>query len=157
MTTITAAPVRKDVLVACSPDRAFQVFAAEMDRWWLKSHSIAASGLARLVVEPFAGGAWYEIGTKGERCNWGHVAAWEPPARLLLIWRLTPEFTYDPDLHTEVEVTFTAEGAGTRVRLEHRMLENYGAAGAQMAHAFDSPNGWRGLLAAFGAATGQQG
>jgi uncharacterized protein YndB with AHSA1/START domain len=154
MTTITAAPVRKDVLVTCSPDRAFQVFAAEMGRWWLKSHSLALSGQAKVVVEPLAGGAWYELGNEGERCDWGHVLAWEPPARLVLIWRLSPEFTYDPALHTEVEVTFTPEGHGTRVRLEHRMLENYGAAGAQMSHVFDSPNGWGGLIASYLAAAG---
>jgi uncharacterized protein YndB with AHSA1/START domain len=154
MTTITAAPVVKEVQVACSPDRAFQVFATEMGRWWLKSHSIAKSGQAQVMVEPHAGGAWYEIGTEGERCDWGHVAVWEPPSRLVLIWRLTPEFTYDPALHTEVEVQFTPEGTGTRVRLEHRMLENFGTAAGQMAQVFDSPNGWGGLVEAYVAATG---
>lgn len=120
-----------------------------MGRWWLKSQSLAKSGQAKVVVEPFAGGAWYEVGADGERCDWGHVATWEPPSRLLLIWRLSPEFAYDPHLHTEVEVTFTPEGSGTRVRLEHRMLENYGEAGAQMSPVFDSPNGWGGLIAAY--------
>lgn len=153
MTTITPAPVRKEVLVACTPARAFQVFAGEIGGWWLKSHSLAASGQANVIIEPFSGGAWYELGLAGERCDWGQVLTWEPPARLVLIWRLSPDFSYDPALHTEVEVTFTPEGQGTRVRLEHRMLENYGAAGARMSHAFDSPNGWSSLLAAFAEAT----
>jgi hypothetical protein len=29
------------------------------------------------------------------------------------------------------------------------MLENYGAAAEQMAHVFDSPNGWSGLVSSF--------
>lgn len=85
MTTITAAPVRKDILVTCAPDRAFQVFAARMGRWWLKSHSLAAADQTKVVVEPFAVGAWHEVGNAGERSDWGHVPAWEPPARLVLI------------------------------------------------------------------------
>lgn len=151
-TRITPAPVRKEALVACTPDRAFQVFAAEMGRWWLPSHSLAKSGQQNVVVEPKAGGAWYEVGKAGERCDWGHVALWEPPHRLVLIWRLSADFTYDPALHTEVEVTFAAEGDRTRVSLEHRMLENYGPAASQMAHVFDSPNGWGGLMDAYIAA-----
>ena len=74
---------------------------------------------------------------------------WEPPARLVLVWQLTAEFAFDPGLHSEVEVTFTPEGKGTAVRLEHGMLENYGAAAEQMAHVFDSPNGWSGLVSSF--------
>jgi uncharacterized protein YndB with AHSA1/START domain len=104
-----------------------------------------------VVMEPATGGAWYEIGKEGERCEWGRVLAWEPPARLVLDWQLSAAFTFDPALHTEVEVTFTPEGTGTRVRLEHRKLENYGPAAGQIAQVFDSPNGWSGLLQAFAA------
>ncbi|MBL9054247.1 MAG: SRPBCC family protein [Tabrizicola sp.] len=155
MTTITPTPVVKTVTVACAPARAFDLFTAGMGRWWQPSHSLTRSGQADVVIEPRTGGAWYELGKQGERCDWGHVASWDPPARLVLIWRLSPDFAYDPSLHTEVEVTFTPEGSGTRVRLEHRMLENYGAAGAQMAHVFDSPNGWGGLIGAYMALAGR--
>ena len=146
---ITTAPVRKSVTVACSPDRAFDVFARQMGRWWLPTHSIAPSGLAQVVIEPMAGGRWYEVGREGEICDWGQVALWQPPGRLVLIWRLTPDFTHDPALHTEVEVTFTPAGAGTRVDLEHRGLDAYGAAGGAMRGIFDSQRGWSGLLAAY--------
>lgn len=151
MTTIAPAPVVKTVTVPCAPDRAFRLFTEGMGTWWLPSHSVAKSGQARVVMEPKTGGAWYEIGKEGERCEWGRVLAWEPPARLVLDWQLSADFAFDPSLHTEVEVTFAPQGTGTAVRLEHRMLENYGAAGVQMAHVFDSPNGWGGLLAAFAA------
>jgi uncharacterized protein YndB with AHSA1/START domain len=152
MTAITAAPVVKEVQVACTPDRAFHVFAADIGRWWVKTHSIASSGQAEVVIQPRAGGAWYEIGKEGERCDWGRVAIWEPPTRLVLVWQLATNFTYDPKLYTEVEVTFAANDGGTVVRLEHRLLENYGAAAGQMSQVFDKPSGWGGLMAAFAAA-----
>lgn len=151
MTTIAPAPVVKSVTVPCPPDRAFRLFTEGMGTWWLPSHSVSTSGQDKVVVEPKPGGAWYEIGKKGERCEWGCVLAWEPPSRLVLDWQLSADFAYDPSLHTEVEVTFTPQGTGTAVRLEHRKLENYGATAGQIAQVFDSPNGWGGLLEAFAA------
>ncbi len=55
------------------------------------------------------------------------MLAWEPPLRLLLAWQINANWKYDPDLVTEVEVTFTpVEGGATRVDLEHRNLERFG-------------------------------
>jgi uncharacterized protein YndB with AHSA1/START domain len=152
--TIMPAPIRKSITVNCPPARAFAVFAERMGAWWLPSHSIAASGLADVVIEPQAGGRWYEIGKAGEECDWGRVEVYDPPVRLLLIWQLTAEFTHDPGLYTEVDVTFAAEGGGTQVVLEHRRLENYRAAADSMRGVFDSPNGWGGLLVPYAAAAG---
>jgi hypothetical protein len=58
---------------------------------------------------------------------------------------------HDAKLQTEVEIRFVAEGNGTRVELEHRMLENFGPRAQEMKGIFDSEGGWTGLLAAFGA------
>ena len=77
------------------------------------------------------------------------MAVWEPPARLVLIWQLTPEFTYDPDLVTEVEVLFTPEGGGTRVDLEHRDLERLGEKADAMRETVSGPGGWPALLQLF--------
>jgi hypothetical protein len=76
------------------------------------------------------------------------VLAWEPPVRLLLAWQITAEWRFDPNLLTEVEVRFTADGTGTLVELEHR-LDGYGAAAVQMHEVFDGPNAWMGLLESF--------
>jgi uncharacterized protein YndB with AHSA1/START domain len=151
MTTIAPAPVVKTVTLPIAPDRAFRLFTDGMGTWWLPSHSVSKAGQDRVVIEPMTGGSWYEIGKDGDRCDWGRVLVWEPPGRLVLDWQLSADFAFDPALHTEVEVTFTPEGSGTRVRLEHRMLENYGKGAGRMAQVFDSPNGWGGLLAAFAA------
>ncbi|HVN01692.1 MAG TPA: SRPBCC family protein [Caulobacteraceae bacterium] len=144
--TVKPAPVRKSIVVAASPERAFEVFTAGFDRWWPRSHSIGASPLAEAVLEPGQGGRWYGRLEDGTEALWGDVLAWDPPRRLVLAWRIAPDWSFDANLLTEVEVTFAKEGEGTRVDLEHRKLENMGAGGEQIRAQFESEGGWGMLL-----------
>ena len=82
--TITVATIRKSLKVAATLDHAFHVFTAGMSRWWLKSDSINKSTIKDIVIEPKAGGRWFERGEDGSECEWGKVPAWEPPVRLRL-------------------------------------------------------------------------
>jgi uncharacterized protein YndB with AHSA1/START domain len=148
MKTIAVAPVRKSVRVKAPPTRAFEIFTAGMKRWWLPNYSINKSPIADIVVEPRQGGRWFERGEDGSECQWGKVLAWEPPGRLVLTWQISPQWQYDPDLVTEVEVRFVPDSGGTRVDLEHR-LEGYGDAADQMRAIFDGPNAWMGILEKF--------
>jgi len=143
---IRPAPVRKSIVVNAAPERAFHIFTSGIGRWWPKTHKIGKADLDRPVIEPHGGGRWYELDVDGSECEIGKVAAWEPPSRLLLIWQLTPEFTFDPGLVTEVEVTFTADGAGTRVDLEHRYIERMGEKADAMRESVSGPGGWPALL-----------
>ncbi len=148
--TIVPAPVRKTVRVNAPPERAFRIFTDGMGRWWPKSHHIGAADLDALVIEPKAGGRWYERGIDGSECEVGKVLVFAPPTRLVLAWQLTAEWKFDPGLITEVEVLFIAEGANaTRVELEHRNLERYGERADGFRTIIDSPEGWGGLLQLF--------
>lgn len=149
---IRPAPVRKTIHVKAAPERAFVVFTRDIGRWWPRTHSIGASPIATATIEPKAGGRWFETGDDGSLCDWGHVVAWEPPHRLVLAWQIGADWRFDPALVTEVEVTFTAEGDGTTVRLEHRDLERIGTRGDEMRAIYDSEGGWTGILALYGAA-----
>lgn len=150
---IQPAPVRKSIFVAAPVERAFDVFANGIGRWWPKSHKIGAGEVDRPVIEPRTGGRWYELGIDGSQCEIGKVAVWEPPVRLVLIWQLTADWKFDSNVETEVEVLFKSEGSGTRVDLEHRHLERLGKAAETVRQAIDSPGGWSGLLALFGEET----
>lgn len=148
--TIMPAPVRKSVRVGAPPQRAFDVFTRDIGLWWPKTHHIGAAEPETLIIEPRAGGRWFERGTDGVECEIGKVLAWEPPARLVLGWQLTPDWKFDPDLITEVELRFIADGANaTRVELEHRNLERLGDRAEGLRQQIDSPEGWGGLLALF--------
>ena len=103
----------------------------------------------------YSGRLLYEIDVDGSECELGKVAVWEPPSRLVLIWQLTPEFAYNPNLITEVEVLFTPEGDGTRVDLEHRDLERMGEKAETMAEAVGGPGGWPAILQLFAEEAGK--
>jgi hypothetical protein len=151
---IHPAPVNRSVVVKADVERSFAAFTGRMGRWWPRSHSIASTPMADVIVEPRAGGRWYERSGDGAECEWGKVLLWEPPGRLILAWQLDANWKYDPALVLEVEITFTAlQGGVTRVDLEHRNLERYGDKAAAVRDAVGSDRGWLGILKSFVADT----
>lgn len=150
MKTIRPAPVKKSVTVHASPEQAFQNFTENFGRWWPTAYTIGKSPMKNAVIEPRNGGRWYEIGEDGSECQWGEVLAIEPPSRLLLAWRIGPDWRYRENLLTEVEVRFVPIGdRETRVELEHRLLENMGDGAEGIREIFESDRGWAGLLVGY--------
>ncbi len=116
----------------------------------IATHSILKSPLKDCIVEPRVGGRWYTVGEDGSSCQTGYVIAWQPPEALVLAWQINAEWQFDPELLTEVEVRFIAEGADTtRIELEHRYLERMGRKAAEVRNAVDSPGGWGAILEPF--------
>ena len=144
-------PVRKEIVVEASQARAFRVFTEEQGAWWpLATHHIGEKPAETAVIEPRAGGRWYERAQDGTVCLWGKVLVWDPPGRIVLQWQTGANWKHDENLHTEVEVRFVALGpARTRVELEHRMLEAFGDDAEKMSTAFQS--GWGTLIGLFAA------
>lgn len=145
-TTLT---VRKTITVNAPQAHAFAVFTEQMSSWWpFDTKAIGQSRAEATIVEPRAGGRWFERGVDGTECDWGRVIAYEPPARLVLNWQISADWRYDGSVNTEVEVRFVAADADrTRVELEHRgLLEGYGGDADQVYAIFDSPGGWTDIL-----------
>ncbi|HEV3180908.1 MAG TPA: SRPBCC family protein [Steroidobacteraceae bacterium] len=149
--TISIAPVRKTVVVAATPQRAFEVFTAGINRWWPKSHGIGAAPIRESVIEPFAGGRWYTRCEDGTDITIGHVRIWQPGERFVVSWEISADWKPDArvEFASEVEVRFVMEtAASTRVELEHRNFERMGAtAGEKMRQQVDG--GWPALLDLF--------
>ena len=146
--TVSIAPVRKSVVVQATPQKAFDVFTAGIDRWWPKSHGIGSAPLRESIIEPFVGGRWYAKCDDGTDVTVGHVRVWQPGERFVVTWEISA--TWKPDSRvafaSEVEVRFLEDSDGrTRVELEHRDFERMGAAdGETMRKNVDG--GWPGLL-----------
>jgi uncharacterized protein YndB with AHSA1/START domain len=150
--TVPIAPVRKSIVVEATPERAFEVFTAGIDRWWPnKTHGIGASPVRESVFEARVGGRWYTKHEDGSELTVGHVRECEPGKRIVFGWEIGAQWKPDPRVAfaSAVEVRFSAEGAGrTRVELEHRDFEKMGAEdGATMRKAVDG--GWGQLLELF--------
>jgi uncharacterized protein YndB with AHSA1/START domain len=151
-------PVRKEVVVDAPVERAFRVFTDKFDRWWPREHHIGKSEMQRAVIEPRVGGRWFEVGMDGIECDWGKVLVWEPPRRVVMQWQLNAAWEYDPELHTEVEISFETLGPmRTRVQLEHRGLERMGEAAAEVRAGLDSDQGWITHLTLFAADLSNEG
>jgi uncharacterized protein YndB with AHSA1/START domain len=151
MTQVETFAMRKVITVEAPQQRAFEVFTTGMSSWWpMDSHHIAEADAVEVVVEPRAGGRWFERSADGAECDWGKVLEWDPYDRIVFGWQLTAEFAYDASFSTDVEVRFIAESpTRTRVELEHRNLDRYGEAAEQMREALGSDGGWNGLLQLF--------
>jgi hypothetical protein len=151
-------PVRKEIVVEASQERAFRVFTNGINRWWPREHHIGKSPLKTMVIEPQVGGRWYSICEDGSECGVGKVLAWDPPTRVLLAWQITAQWRYDPDFVTEAEVNFIAEGPKrTRVTIEHRNIDRFGVAADAIRKEFDSPGGWSATLGHFANVAGANG
>ncbi len=143
--------VRKVLGVNAPQAVAWRVFTERMGTWWPLAHyKIGKANAVDAVLEPRVGGRWYERGEDGSTCEWGRVLVWEPTVRLVLTWDIDANLQFDPQLNTEIEVRFVAEGDNrTRVELEHRRLDRYGARRDEMRRVFDTEGDWGRLLAGF--------
>jgi uncharacterized protein YndB with AHSA1/START domain len=140
--------VRKSLVVNAPQDHVFKTFTENIDTWWPRGHHIGGKEPFTAIIEPRAGGRWFERAGDGSECNWGRVLAWEPPSRVLLAWEINAEWKYQAGLGTEVEVLFVAESKErTRVVLEHRKLELFGDQAEAMRAAFDGAGAWGDMLA----------
>jgi hypothetical protein len=146
----TGMAVRTSVTVEVPQRHAFRVFTEEFESWWPRDHHIGEVPPEAEVIELREGGRIYERAPDGTECDWAKVLAYAPPERFVIGWLLDAEFEYDPDLMTEVEIRFIAEGAhATRVELEHRGLEIFGEKAEKVRDAIRAPDGWSGILKRF--------
>ena len=143
--------VRREIQLHRSQDEAFQLFTAGMGDWWpLGRCHFGQVAPVTVVLEPRTGGRWYERGEDGSESPWGETLVFEPSRRVVMSWRVDPDWHYDPAVRTEVEVTFVPDGpAACRVQLEHRSLEQLGADAARLQATFDAEDGWTELLRHF--------
>jgi len=140
--TYPVPPVEKSVLVPCDPARAFRAFTAEIAQWWpVKTHSVGQAKAQSVRIEPSVGGRVYETTEDGGTCDWGRVLTWSPPAGFSMTWH--PGRPAEP--HTVLELSFTAEADGTRVRLIHRGWEALGQ--DAQAKRDDYNGGWEKIIA----------
>ena len=135
-------PVRKSCEVALAPEAAFELFTTRMGEWWpLGSHSIAQVDATGVRFEGRVGGRVVELTRDGAEQSWADVIAWDPPHRFVLAWHPNLE----PTAASTLEVRFVAAGDGTRLDLEHRGWEEFGAdEGRQLRDGYDP--GWDHVL-----------
>ncbi|MDE3249301.1 MAG: SRPBCC domain-containing protein [Bacteroidota bacterium] len=132
--------INKEVQVAASQETCFTVFTQQMDAWWPRAYHIGAAPMRYAKLEAKPGGRWFSTHADGSEVNIGKVLIWDPFQRLVLNWQIDGNFTFDPNLTTEVEVQFVAKDASnTTIKFSHKNLERLAGA-AKVIESMDQ--GW---------------
>lgn len=126
---VGAYAVRTAVAVPASAQRAFDAFTADLAGWWMREFTWSGpEALVDIGIEPAPGGKAFEIGPYGFRLDWGRVLDWQPPERVRFTWQIGPDRVPvpDPELGSEIEVTFVPSGPDTVVTVDHRYFDRHG-------------------------------
>jgi uncharacterized protein YndB with AHSA1/START domain len=140
-----ATSIRHEIVVEAPIERAFSVFTDGFGSFKPREHNMLGVDIAETVFESRVGGHVYDRGVDGSECRWARVLAYEPPARVVISWDISPQWQVETDLDktSEVEVRFIAESSDrTRVELEHRNLDRHGAGWEAVREGVDSDGGW---------------
>jgi uncharacterized protein YndB with AHSA1/START domain len=145
--TRTEAPVvRKQVVVNAPVEQAFTTFTGRFGDFKPPEHNLLAAAITETVFEPHVGGHIYDRAVDGSECRWARILAYEPPARVVFSWDISPQWQVetDPELTSEVEVRFVAEGP-------HRHLDRHGPGWQSVSDGVDGDQGWPLYLARYAA------
>jgi uncharacterized protein YndB with AHSA1/START domain len=137
--------VRASIVVEAPIERAFRVFTEDFGSFKPREHNMLGVEIAETIFEPRVGGHLYDRGVDGSECRWARVLVYEPPARVVFSWDISPQWQIETDLEktSEVEVRFIAETPQrTRVELEHRNIERHGMGWEAVREGVRADQGW---------------
>ncbi len=116
--TIHTIDIRKEVLIAASPEIAFAALLEELG----PGSQMPDGKPFPMKLEPWPGGRWFrDLGESGGHPYghlWGHVQVIKAPALL----ELTGPMPMSYPAVNHVQYRLKAEGAGTRLVLTHRAM-----------------------------------
>jgi uncharacterized protein YndB with AHSA1/START domain len=140
-----AVVVRTQIVVDAPIERAFTAFTERFGDFKPPEHNLLGVAIAETVFEPKVGGHIYDRGVDGTECRWARVLAYEPPARVVFSWDISPRWQLEtePEHASEVEVQFVEETPQrTRVELEHRHLDRHGSGWEALKDGVADDAGW---------------
>jgi uncharacterized protein YndB with AHSA1/START domain len=158
MSQTPAGTVRKQIVVDAPIDRAFRVFTDRFGDFKPPEHNLLRNPIAETVFEPRVGGNIVDRAADGSECRWARILVFEPPARVMFSWDISPRWSVetDPAQTSEVDVRFYAESATrTRVELEHRHIDRHGPGWEAVIDGVDGAEGWPLYLQRFEAVLAQ--
>lgn len=137
--------IRKEIYVEASPETAFRVFTEQIAAWWpLETYGLFLEDRGTVAFEDRDPWVLVETAQDGRESVWGEVLDYEVSSRLRMTWHPGHSLEAMP---TEIELTFTADGDGTIVVLEHRGWEKCEGDRRDARGGYDE--GWNAVLARY--------
>jgi len=137
MSEVRAFQIEQEVTIAAPPARVFDALTKEVSAWWGRPHMYAEDA-RDIILEPRVGGRFYEDWGNGEGALYAIVTIARRPEWL----RMSGSMGMRGAVAGVIEITLTPKGAGTVVRLSHRVV-------GEVTEETESGyrEGWRGLFA----------
>lgn len=149
-------PLRFSFEIACSPERAFELWTTRISTWWPIDHSVSRAVGLEVVLEGRVGGRIYERTPSGEVVEWGTVTGWDQPAMLAYTWHLGGDAAHPTDVvirflpASPVSASSSGPSGRTLVEIDHHGWDRLGATGLERRE--NNQRGWEGVLPNFIAA-----
>lgn len=134
--------VRKSITVPVAVDEAFKIFTERAADWLPPAHTFIKDPAA-VIMEPRAGGRFYERGADGAEMVRGTITEWAPPGRLVVTWRIGPGWQPidNDDKASLIEIDFIGAGPdSTQVVVTNTHLSRHGEMAATLRSVLDSQN-----------------
>jgi Uncharacterized conserved protein len=154
MTRTEVPVVRKQVVVNAPAEQAFTRSPRGSATSSRRSTTCSRPRSPRQSSSPTSAGTSTTAPSTAASAGGPRILAYEPPARVVFSWDISPQWQVetDPELTSEVEVRFVAEGPDrTRVELEHRHLDRHGPGWQSVSDGVDGDQGWPLYLARYAA------
>jgi uncharacterized protein YndB with AHSA1/START domain len=133
--------ISRSITVAACADEAFRIYAEHPAEWLPPEHAFIRDPVA-IVMEQAVGGRYYERGADGGEVTRGTILEWAPPTRLVLTWRVGPNWrpVFDDEQASRIAVDFTELGPdSTEVVVTYSELYRHGEMAAMIRSAIDIP------------------
>jgi len=129
--------------------RAFQLVVDYPELWWTSPFRDSRGQSLDAGIDPFVGGACYQIDGKGTRQVWGTVLSIEAPLYLRIAWQVSQDGQQiaDPSAASRVMISFRDSGERTRVEVVHNKFLRHGENGGDYMQELMTPEGWPRVLA----------
>jgi uncharacterized protein YndB with AHSA1/START domain len=132
--------VRKKVTVDAAPQEAFRIYTELAIEWLPPAHTFLPEPQA-IAMEPRAGGRFFERAADGSQVSRGTILEWLPPRRLVVTWRVGPDWRpiYDDEHASRIAVDFLPAAADrTEVVVTYSELERAGEMASNLRAALDA-------------------
>jgi len=150
MSVTATEAIHKEIFIEAAPETAFRVFTEQISAWWpLHKYGLFLEDRQSVVFEDREGWQLIERSKDGREAVWGEVLDYELAGRLRMTWHPGWDADEEP---SEIEVTFTADGDGTLVVLEHRGWERVKDERRKARTGYD--RGWSDVLDSYREAAG---
>ncbi|WP_420411786.1 SRPBCC family protein [Roseibium sp.] len=146
--TATEYECRFESVIALPRPKAFKLVVDHPELWWTSPFKKTRGERLDVSIDPFIGGACYQLDGNGQQQVWGTVLSIEEPLYLRIAWQVSQagEQIADPAAASRVMINFREASEVTRLEVVHSKFLRHGESGGDYMREMMQPDGWPRIL-----------